>query len=63
MVPGLSLTEYDPVKVLGYPDCLKVRSCMTLFHVVRPDEKIFSIVIDKYYDGIPDEMTIKLLKL
>ena len=43
--------------ILGFPDDLKVRSCMTLFDLVSPID-IFSSVLDKYYDGKRCEKTI-----
>ena len=51
----------DPSTVLGFPDDLKVRSCMTLFEAVRPEEKIFSQVLDTMYDGARDQKTLELL--
>ncbi len=36
--------------ILGFPDVLKVRSCMTLFDLVSPND-IFNDVLYKYYDG------------
>ena len=43
--------------ILGYPDDLKVRSCMTLFDLVSPND-IFNDVLDKYYEGKRCEKTI-----
>ena len=43
--------------ILGYPDDLKVRSCMTLFDLIAPND-IFNSVLDKYYDGKRCEKTI-----
>ena len=43
--------------ILGFPDVLKVRSCMTLFGMVSPND-IFKQVLDKYYEGKPCEKTI-----
>ena len=43
--------------ILGFPDVLKVRSCMTLFDIVSPND-IFKQVLDKYYDGKPCDKTI-----
>lgn len=37
-------------EILGFPDVLKVRSCMTLFDLVAPDD-IFDKVLYKYYEG------------
>ena len=43
--------------ILGFPDVLKVRSCMTLFDMISPND-IFKQVLDKYYEGKPCEKTI-----
>lgn len=46
--------------ILGFPDVLKVQSCMTLFDLVSPND-IFNEVLDKYYEGKRCEKTIKRL--
>ena len=46
--------------ILGFPDVLKVQSCMTLFDVVSPND-IFNDVLDKYYEGKRCEKTIRRL--
>lgn len=46
--------------ILGYPDVLKVQSCMTLFDLVSPND-IFDEVLDKYYEGKRCEKTIRRL--
>ncbi len=43
--------------ILGFPDVLKVRSCMTLFDLVAPDD-IFNDVLYKYYEGQRCDKTI-----
>lgn len=43
--------------IFGYPDVLKVRSCMTLFDLVSPDD-IFNDVLYKYYEGQRCDKTI-----
>jgi len=45
---------------MGYPDNLKLRSCMTLFWLVT-GEQFFKDVLDKFYDGELDEYTRKKL--
>ena len=42
--------------IMGYPDNLKLRSCMTLFYLVS-NENIFKDVLDKFYAGNMDEYT------
>lgn len=55
------LDESDPVTVLGPVDALKLRSSMTLFAAVAPDEPTFLAVLNQYYDGEPDPRTLWLL--
>lgn len=42
--------------ILGFPDNLKLRSCMTLFWLVS-GEQIFKDVLDKFYSGSLDDYT------
>lgn len=56
----LSLENNDATYVMGYPDDLKLKSSMTLFNEVS-DIDIFKKVLDKFYNGEKDEMTISLL--
>ena len=44
-------------EILGFPDVLKVRSCMTLFDMVSPND-IFDEVLHKYYEGQRCDKTI-----
>ena len=48
-------------EIFGSPDDLKFRSCMTLFSVVAPDEPEFKRALARFFDGKPDEATLKLL--
>jgi uncharacterized protein (DUF1810 family) len=57
----LGLPTADPVQVLGHIDALKLRSSMTLFDRAAPDEPGFGQMLDKYYDGEPDEATLSRL--
>lgn len=59
-----ALTEldgHDPVAVLGAVDAVKLRSSMTLFAHVDPDEPVFREVLDRYYAGADDPATLSLL--
>lgn len=56
----LLLDSNDATYVMGYPDDLKLKSSMTLFNEVS-DIDIFKKVLDKFYNGEKDEMTISLL--
>ena len=57
----LALKSDNASQILGYPDDLKLKSCMTLFHIVCPDVDIFQKVLDKFYCGEQDEKTIELV--
>lgn len=48
--------------IFGYPDYLKLNSCMTLFEYSIPEEKIFGKIIDKFYSGERDKTTLDMLK-
>lgn len=48
------------VDILGDIDAIKVRSCMTLFDAVSPDD-IFQDVLDAFYGGTPDKKTLDYL--
>ena len=49
-------------EILGPPDDLKFRSCLTLFRQVAPDVVVFSQCLDKYYGGQPDSLTLNLAR-
>jgi uncharacterized protein (DUF1810 family) len=48
-------------EVLGEVDALKLRSSMTLFDRAAPEEQVFQRVLDRYFDGRPDEATVERL--
>ena len=58
----LNLNENDPLKVMGSPDDLKLKSCMTLFAYISEDGSIFHQVLDKYFGGRRDERTLSIIK-
>ena len=57
----LLLESNDAGDVMGYPDDLKLRSSMTLFHEVAPEIDVFQEILDKFFGGKPDQRTIELL--
>lgn len=48
--------------IFGYPDYLKLNSCMTLFEYSIPEEKIFGKIIYKFYNGKRDSVTLEMLE-
>lgn len=48
-------------EILGPPDDLKFRSCLTLFSIAAPEESVFSEALRRYFAGSPDPATLDLL--
>jgi uncharacterized protein (DUF1810 family) len=57
----LNLQGSDPVAVFGGIDSMKLKSSMTLFAVAAPEDKLFQQVLDKYYNGDLDRLTLSIL--
>ena len=49
-------------EVMGWPDDMKLRSSMTLFAAADPANDIYQKVLDKFFEGKPDEKTLELLR-
>lgn len=52
----------DAEKVMGWPDDMKLRFSMTLFAAADPTNDIYQKVLDKFFEGKPDEKTLALLR-
>jgi uncharacterized protein (DUF1810 family) len=48
-------------QIFGSPDDMKVRSSMTLFAHATPDNDDFVALLDRYYDGEEDPLTLRRL--
>jgi uncharacterized protein (DUF1810 family) len=57
----LNVNGHSAEEILGYPDHLKFRSCMTLFLTAATDNTIFKDALLKYFDGKPDQSTLHIL--
>ena len=57
----LKLETNNPINVFGPTDSKKLRSSMTLFELVS-DEDAFPLVLEKYFDGERDPLTLDLVK-
>ena len=55
-VEGRSATE-----IFGSPDDMKFGSSMTLFAQVSRDDDIFHRALQKYFEGVPDRLTLDRL--
>jgi uncharacterized protein (DUF1810 family) len=57
----------DIKEIMGFPDNLKLKSSMTLFKVAEEESEIncneiFKKILDKYYNGEEDAMTLVILQ-
>ena len=57
----LRLETNNPAAIFGKPDDLKLHSSMTLFSLVPGTNPVFRQVLDKYFEGVPDPQTMRLL--
>lgn len=61
---GLGLDQNDPAEVMGgYPDDLKLQSCMTLFAYISEEGSVFHDVLYKFFGGQQDERTLSKLQV
>ena len=58
----LALEDLSASSIFGYPDDLKLKSSMTLFASVAEGQSVFNRVLEKYYQGNPDERTVAILE-
>lgn len=52
--------DYSAEEIFGDLDAMKVRSCMTLFDIIRPDD-IFADVLNKFYRQQRCGLTVRML--
>jgi len=57
----LQVEGRSALEIFGEPDDIKFRSSMTLFAQASSDDDIFERALQKYFDGIPDQLTIDRL--
>ena len=56
----LAHTDKRAEEILGVTDAIKVRSCMTMFDFLSPND-IFGEVLDSFYSGERCEITLKVM--
>jgi uncharacterized protein (DUF1810 family) len=59
----LNHTDRSAYEILGTPDDLKLRSCMTLFAAVPVADPVFRQVLDQFFNGEKDPKTLRILSL
>jgi len=58
----LAVDGRSAAEVFGYPDDLKLWSCMTLFARVSAPESVFARVLDRYFHGAQDAGTLQIVQ-
>jgi uncharacterized protein (DUF1810 family) len=48
-------------EIFGSPDDMKLHSCATLFAQVSPPGSVFHQLLDRYFQGRQDDITLRLL--
>lgn len=51
----------EAVAIFGGIDAIKLRSCLTLFLAVAPDDPTLQAALDRFYDGVADPLTVAAL--
>ena len=58
----MKIDQKSARSIFGYPDDLKLKSSMTLFKIISHDDKLFSDVLVKYFNGEVCKQTEKKLR-
>ena len=57
----LEYKDQDIEEILGDIDAMKLRSSMTLFALISENESVFHQVLDCFYNGSLDQVTLKVI--
>lgn len=58
----LAIERKSASDIFGSPDDVKLRSCMTLFEAVAPDQPAFATVLDTLFGGERDPRSLAMLR-
>ena len=58
---SITVDGHSAEQIFGYPDNLKLWSCLTLFMAATTDNKVFKDALLKYFEGKPDTLTLDIL--
>lgn len=58
----LALEDNHATRIFGSPDDLKLKSSLTLFAALPNAHPVFKSLLIKFYNDIPDWLTLNLLK-
>lgn len=57
----LEWKDRSATQIMGSPDDMKLRSSMTLFAAVAPEQQVFRDVLEAFFKGQADELTLSKL--
>ena len=57
-----ALKSKDAYSIFGSPDDAKSKSSMTLFSMVKNADPVFQRVLDKFFNGLKDLQTLRIVK-
>jgi uncharacterized protein (DUF1810 family) len=57
----LKLPNKNATQIFGVPDDLKLRSCVTLFAALADTNPVFQQVLNKFFNGEADKITLKII--
>jgi len=57
----LTLKSNDANKIFGSPDDVKLKSSMTLFSSLPDTNPVFQLVLQKFFKGTEDSMTLQII--
>jgi uncharacterized protein (DUF1810 family) len=57
----LGWKDRSAAQIMGSPDDMKLRSSMTLFAAVAPEQQVFRDVLEVFFKGQVDELTLSKL--
>lgn len=57
----LRINNKEAYEIFGQTDATKLRSSMTLFAIASNEEEVFLSVLEKYFEGEQDPLTLQML--
>ena len=57
-----SLQDNNASVIFGYPDDMKLKSCLTLFAAVPGADPVFTRLLERFFGGKKDETTLAIIK-
>lgn len=59
----LTIEETSSETIFGFPDCMKLKSSLTLFSEISDGDSIFHQGLNKFFQGNKDDKTLQILSI